>query len=104
MNKELQERLSQMDQIIGLELNELEKLEGEKLKRLRELLNIHWSPEPIFVNNTNIVITDINDYERIRGACPKWEEVIRLEIPEFNTYLYVGRYVNVQFLKDIVES
>jgi len=98
----LQEHFEEMKQLIDLETNEIRILEGKKLTDLKSMLQMNWEPEPIYYNGTNLIITDVNDYTRIKGAAPKFEDVLKLEMPEFNCYLYIGRWINVEFLKNIL--
>jgi len=95
--------LQELQQLISLELNKLQRLEGEKLDRYKWFLRMKWEPSPIFYNTTNIVLTSAKDYKRLKGAYPKIDEILRLELKEFNCYLIAARYVNIGFLNEILD-
>lgn len=102
MSMELAEVLEHVNNILGIELNENQKLDGEKLEKLKTLLGISWTPETIYFTKTNLIMTDINDYQKLKEVVKKFEDVLKIEMTEFNTYIFVCRYSNSPELTTIL--
>ena len=95
------EHLDKMNHIIGLETNNMIEVKGEELDKIKNMLFIHWDPEPIYVTKTNIILTDINEYEQFIKVNPDHNLIMKLEIIDFNVYLYVIAYNNHPEINEI---
>lgn len=100
---QLREHFTKISEIMDIELNELQPLGGEQLRVLKQKYTISWDPEPIYFNSTNIVFTDINDFDRI-NMFEQFKDPIKLEVPEFNMYIYGCRYLEKPVLNEILSQ
>lgn len=91
-------------EFVDLETIDLVELKDEKLDKFESIFNLK-NPDRIFYNSTNLVFMDINDYGKVKMVFgDKLEDVLKVEIREFNTYVYIVRYLNVEYLEKVLKG
>lgn len=98
---DISEHITQIEGLLGMELKDVKLLESNKVSKLNLDLE-HPDNASIFYNETNIVLTDTDQFNKFKSAFAKFEEVLKIEMVPFNLYLYVGNYVNCSELKNII--
>jgi len=95
--------LSQIDNIMGVELMNSEPIVGERRKRFKELIKLDLDFESLYHNNHLLIITDPSEYEELikTDIIKDIEEVILLKIPQFNMFIWAGNYLKNQQLKEL---
>lgn len=94
------EFLQKVLETVELETNEMKQLEGEKLQRLRFLIN-----QPTFMNDLcyfnmcTIVLTHPDDAASIR-IYEGIEPLFKIEVPEYNYFIYGFRFLNNKAIAD----
>lgn len=99
----LEEEINKVRSILEIELNEYKVLSGDELNKLRSLLSL-TSTDKIYYNSTNLILTDQEDITILKSKIKKFEEILKIEIIEFNTFIYIGRYINSKELKEIIPT
>jgi len=99
----LDEELKQIRTIFDLELNECEELGGEKLEHFKMLVSL-TEVKKIYFNKSNMVFTQVSDYNRVRDFFTDFEKVLRVECPKFQGFYYIGSYLNCPEIKQILWS
>jgi hypothetical protein len=99
---DLDETMIHLFSILGIETHDAKRLDGDKLSKFNSLVGVR-NEDPIFYTKSNLVLTDKDDFEQLKTAVKKFDEILNIEIPEFQIQLYIGRYVNSPELTSILE-
>jgi hypothetical protein len=83
------------------ELHNIKKMKGEKLETLIDILNLTGECD-IYFNEFNVVFIDGHTHEQFGAYLPKKSLVLKMEIPEHNTYLWIYQFFNNQLLSDYI--
>lgn len=85
MNEKMRKHVSEIIEIVEMECIHLEDYKGA----------VDFEPVGlIFGNQTNIVFSEKLDYDRYVAKHGEKEVVLKLEMPEFNSYIYIVRGSN----------
>lgn len=87
--------------LLSIELDGLVQLEGETLITFNKTFGIQES-EPVFFGNVNLVVTSPTHFNVLR-LVQGIEIVLKIEIPEYNQFLYVLRFFNNEFLSMLLK-
>lgn len=71
----------------------LEKLSGDKLKKIADIFNFECDVEAYY-NDFNIVFIDPVSHEQFARYLQMKNLILTLDFPEFNCHLWVYRYYN----------
>ena len=100
----LDDRFNEIEEIIYSECGEANQLQGKILTAFKKRLFIDWEPDPIFYTKSTLLMVEVNDYNRVKmvwGSLIK--DVVKLELPTYNHYLYVVDISGVDELSEILE-
>lgn len=97
----LNEHRSNLESILDVEMKDAKPLTGDALEKLQFVLELNYAPH-IFYNSTNIILTEREEFDKLKSIVKQFEDVLKLEMTQFNMYLYIGSYVNCQELKSIL--
>ncbi len=98
---DLSEHRSQLESILEMEMKDVIPLCEEKVSKLKDLLGLDYTPH-IFYNKTNIILVDNIEYDKLKTVVDKLEDVLKLEMSQFNLNLFIGNYINCSKLKLIL--
>jgi len=87
--EDIEERLNEIDAVVYSEVAEGEKLYGGKLEQFKQRLHITWEPDPIYFTKSKIIFCEINDYKRFKEVFRSSKDILKLEMPDHNLYLYI---------------
>lgn len=99
---DLNEHKEHLQTIMEMELKNAKPLDAEGLEKIKILLGLDYVPH-IFFNETNIILTDNEEYEKLKSAAKRLEDVLKIEMSPFNIYLFIGNYINCSEIKTILE-
>lgn len=101
----LNNRIKQTIDLLNLELHKnLTEMKGSLLEECKQSFVIDWNTDEIYFDKSNIIFTEINDYNRFKEFNPKLNDILKVEISDFNTYIYVCTYVNCPTLNEIIHQ
>jgi hypothetical protein len=103
MTKKIKLKIDDIADLIEHEVHDCKKLSGNKLAHYRETLQIEEIHGDIFFSKSDIVYTDPDDFEVIEYMVEDDAKVIKIELAELGTYLYVVRHFNCQILKEALK-
>lgn len=99
--------LKHIKESIKDELSGLKKLSGKRLSTFSDIFQVPEDSE-IYYNEYNMVILDPELHELISSFTKKKNLIVRIEIPEHNSYMWIYQYFNDQlfdsYLSDKVEE
>ena len=98
----VEKRLNDIETIIFAECGDAKRLKGNRLDNLLSRLHITWDADPIYYSKSKIIFTEVNDYERFIQLYRKAQVVLKLEMPNHNSYLYVMDYIECDDLDFIL--
>lgn len=84
-----------------MEMKDSKPVSLEQSNKLKSLLGLDYDPH-IFYNSVNIILTDHLEYEKLKSLVKRFEDVLKVEMIQFNLYLYIGHYINCPELKSIL--
>jgi hypothetical protein len=96
----LRNLITEINEVVSLEIQDLYKLEGDKLETFKKYIKAIETSD-IFFGLSNLVITSVDDFNMVK-LIPKLEIVLKLEVPEYNYFVYVTRYHNNEFLSNLL--
>jgi len=97
------ERLNDIEEIIYAECGEATQLEGDLLAKFKQRTFMDWEPDPIFYTKTKMILLQQMDYDRVKQIWgSKITDVCKLEMPDYNHYLYVVDIVDAEDLNYIL--
>lgn len=86
---------------VDLEIVGAVQLLDEKLIKFKSLALITWANEPMFVNASTLVCTHPEDAQSVR-LIPGMEPVFKIEVQEYNYYIYGFRFLNCKIVSEIL--
>ena len=99
----IEEHIANINHFMDIELQDLKKLEGDKLNNLKFLLQIDdMDVGSIYYNEYNMVFLFHDDYVRLSKLIPNFETTLKIEVLEFNTHIFVGRYINCNQINEML--
>lgn len=98
----IKEILSRCKEEIRVELAKLKLLKGKNLEEFKNVFNLEGDIE-IYFNTYNIVFTDGHIYDQLKPYLGQNSLIIRLELSESNTNLWVHQYFNEQIFNDYLK-
>lgn len=98
---DLSEHRSQLESILEMEMKDVKPLDEDKVDKLKSILGLDYTPH-IFYNSTNIILVDNLEYDKLKTVVDKIEDVLKLEMSQFNLHLFIGNYINCSKLKSII--
>jgi hypothetical protein len=90
--------------LLEVETSELVELEGDLLEQLKNLADLFEFNSPIYFNKTNIAFVDPQVFQYLKEKYKKLEHLISVDLPTFNSSLFVCRYTNVHELDVLLNS
>lgn len=100
---DLEEHKVQLQSILEMEMKGAIILGGDKLSLFKKLLNTEWIPESIYYNMANLIVTDNEEYEKLKQFVVKVEDLFKIESQSFNLYCYIINIANCPKLKSILD-
>lgn len=94
--------INAINEVVSFELDGLVVLSGDKLEAFKKHARIDWDTDPIYYNMTALISTNPDDYANIK-LIDGLEQSTRLEIPEYNYYIYIHRFHNNEFLLNLLK-
>jgi hypothetical protein len=88
--------------LLDIETRELEEVQGdmqEQLKNVSDLLNF---TSPVYYNKNNIVFLDPQLYGHFTTKFPKLQLLIALDLPGFNSSVFVCDHTNCPEINSIL--
>jgi hypothetical protein len=101
---ELNEQLDQVRSIFELEFSSYQKIEGNVLEVFKNLFYIDWELKPVYFSTTSLIFTSINDYKAIASKMVDIEEVLSIDMPDYNLSLHLLRYHNNKLLSGLLRQ
>lgn len=98
---QLKECLKHLKESVSHELNGVKKMKGDKLDTLIDILNLQGECN-IYFNEFNIVFIDEYVHDQFGAYLRSKDLILKMEIKEHNTYLWIYQYFNNQLLSDYV--
>lgn len=98
---DLKECINSLKETIDLELSGMQKIEGEESKRFIDKFYIEIpKDEYIYKNSYSIAMTNDEVYFQLKPYLPDKDRVLKLEIPDYNVYLYIYSFFNNDTLNE----
>ena len=83
---------------INEEVSSLKKLKGSKLETFKDVFNLDEEVH-LYYNEYNLIIIDDDLHEKLSYLFKKGALILKVEIPEHNSYLWVYQYFNDQIFE-----
>jgi len=88
------ETISNSKALLEIETNNVKEVEGELLASLQDATDLAEFSSPLYFNSTNLVFVDPQLFNFFTQKYPKLEHLISVDLPTFNSSLFVCRYTN----------
>ena len=80
-------------QTVEIELTDYQQLTGEKLASFTDVFGIN--PEAIiYYTDDNIIITEVDTFNALQHYFKEENKIAIIDIPEYNTHVWVYKYFN----------
>lgn len=96
--KKLKEAVSHISSGIRSELTDVKKLKGESLINFSSIFGVKEDAS-IYYNEYNVIVIDKDVHEIIEGFVSRDSLVLKVEIPEYNVYIWAYAYFNDQLFE-----
>ena len=98
----IKESLSLVKDGLQEELAKVKRLKGKPLKEFKNVFDIEEDID-VFFNDFNIIITELETYQLLAPYLGEDTLVMKIEIPEHNSYLWVHQYFNKRIFNDYLK-
>lgn len=102
MDSMIFQKLEAISELVVGESANIKKLEDHKIEKLCQMFGMQLKPKELFYNEFNLFFTDPKEFEVFKFMLPDSAQVITLEVPEYDEYLFVLRYVNDSIISSIL--
>lgn len=91
---DLKEVVSHLKEGLHAEMNKAKKLEGEKLSRFCEIVNIPEEDAVIYYTEYNLIITNQDIFESLQYLIKPQHIILEVKIKSRNVFLVIYEYIS----------
>jgi hypothetical protein len=99
---DLKERLSTLSDCVKDSVSGIKQLKGDALDTFKNIFNIE-SDVTIYFSEYNVVVMDTITHQAILPYIKSENLVLKVEMPEFDSYLWVYQYFNERVFNDYLK-
>lgn len=99
----IRKNLETLNECIKDSLQDIKLLKDEALKEFKDIFQIEEDNVEIYFNDYNIVLFDPIAHEAVKPYLKQDSLVLRLEIPEFDSHIWIYQYFNERIFNDYLK-